>query len=296
MSEEAAMQTVTSLVIPFAVALLMWVVGLELSPRDFRRLAERPGTVAAATVGQIVALPLIAGVAIVTLRPAESIVAGLILIAAAPGAPISNLLVYLARGGIALSVTLTAITNTIGVLTYPLLAAVGFQLYIGERTELEIPVGTMIAQLALLVLLPIAVGMAVRARRPGFVERHRTSLKRASMFVVAAIVAFIVYDQGAAFATQLVSAAWFSAFLTVSAMAIGFATGWLLGTPFPDRVTLLVQFSARNTALAIVIAATTLGRLDYAMFIVAYFVVQMGITAAVLALLVAGRGEELALK
>ncbi len=288
------MQAVTSFVIPGAVIFLMWVVGLQLSPADFRRVAQSPRTVAVGTLGQFVVLPAIAGVAILALRPAEAIAVGVILIAAAPGAPMSNLLVYLARGNIALSVTFTALTNTIGIITFPLLAAAGVRLFLGEGAGVEIPLGTMMVQLLLLMLLPIAVGMVVRARRPAFVERHGTSLKRASLLIVAAIVVFIAYDQRAAFAVHLASAAGLSAFFTTSAMLIGFATGWLLGAAFPDRITLAVEFPVRNTALAIVVAATTLGRLDYAVFIVAYFVVEMLIMMGVVGLLNVGRGGEFA--
>ena len=149
-------------------------------------------------------------------------------------------------------------------------------------------------QLLLLMVLPIAVGMVVRARRPAFVERHRATLKRASLLIVAAIVVFIAYDQRAAFAVHLASAAGLSAFFTTSAMLVGFATGWLLGAAFPDRITLAVEFPVRNTALAIVVAATTLGRLDYAVFIVAYFVVEMAIMMGVVGLLNVGRGGEFA--
>jgi BASS family bile acid:Na+ symporter len=279
------MQAATNLLIPAAVVFLMWIVGLQLTPADFRRVAQYPRTAAVGTLGQLIVLPLIAGLAILTFRPAETVVVGMILIAAAPGAPISNLLVYLARGNIALSVTLTAITNTVGILTFPLLTAAGVLLYLGEGGGAGIPLGTMIEQLVLLMLLPIAIGMIVRAWRPGFVQRHRVSLKRASLLVVAGVVAFIAYDQRATFAVHLGSAAYISAFFTVSAMAIGLAAGRLLSAPRPDRIALLIEFPARNTAVAIVVAATTLKRLDYAVFIVAYFVVEMVIMMSVVALL-----------
>ena len=288
------MQAATSLLIPVAVVFLMWIVGLQLTPADFRRVAQYPRTAAVGTAGQLIVLPLIAGAAILTFRPAETVVAGMVLIAAAPGAPISNLLVYLARGNIALSVTLTAITNTIGILTFPLLTVAGFRLYLLEGPGTGVPVGTMIQQLLLLMLLPIALGMIARAWRPKFVELHRVSLKRASLLVVAGVVAFIVYDQRATFTVNLGSAAYISALFTIGAMAIGYAAGWLLGAPPPDRIALLIEFPARNTAIAIVVAATTLRRLDYAVFIVAYFAVEMAIMLGVVALLVAGREKKLA--
>jgi BASS family bile acid:Na+ symporter len=285
------MQTITGFVIPAAVFFLMLVVGLDLSVGDFRRLVQYPRTLIVGTLGQLVVMPLVAAASILTLHPSEVIVGGVILIAAAPGAPISNLLVYLARGNVALSVTFTAFTNVIGVVTLPLIATAGLLIFVDEPTDIRVPLRTMIGQLVLLMLLPIAIGMVVRQWKPHAIARHRATLKRVSLLTVAAVVAFIVVDQRAIFAEKLISAAGLSTLLTSFTMAFGFGLGWLIGAPFADRITLLVEFSARNTAIGIVVAATVLGRLDYSLFIVGYFVVQMVITMGVLAFLSAWSRE-----
>jgi BASS family bile acid:Na+ symporter len=279
------MQVITTVAIPAAVFVLMLVVGLELTPADFRRVAQHPKSTVVGTLAPLVVFPLIAGAAILTLKPGEPIVAGIVLIAAAPGAPISNLLVYIGRGNTALSVTLTALGNTIGIATFPLLATGGLLLYLGEQADIGIPLGPMVQQLVVLMLVPIALGMFVRHRRPLLVAQHSTLLRRISLLMVVGIVTFVVIDQRSVFAQQFVSAIWLAALLTTATMAVGFSLGWLLRAPFPDRIAFLVEFSARNTAIAIVVAATTLGRLDYAMFIVAYFVVQIALTLGVLAAL-----------
>jgi BASS family bile acid:Na+ symporter len=268
--------------IPFAVFYLMWVVGLELTPEDFRRLRRRPTVTVLGTLGPLVAFPLVAGVVILALRPAEAVTAGIVLIASAPGAPISNLLVHLARGNIALSVTLTALASALGILTFPLLTRGGFLLYMGRPTEAGFPLGPMIGQLVLLMALPIALGMAVRRRWPGFVAARRAELMRVSLPLVAVIVVAIVYDQRALVAEQIASVVGIAALVTLTMMALGWGLGSVARAPFPDRVAFLVEFSARNSAIAILVASTTFGRLDYAAFVIAYFVVQMAVTAVVL--------------
>lgn len=271
--------------IPPAVFYIMWVVGQELTPEDFRRLRRRPTITVAGTVGPLVAFPLVAGLAILALRPAEAVTAGIILIASAPGAPISNLLVHLARGNTALSVTLTALASLLGILTFPLLTQGGFLAYMGEQADVGIPLGPMVAQLMLMMALPIALGMVVRHRWPGFVAARRAGLTRVTLPLVAVIVVGIVYDQRALFAEQIVGVVGIAALITVAMMAIGWGFGAATRAPYPDRIAFLVEFSARNSAIALMVASTTLGRLDYAVFLVAYFVVQMAVTAAVLAVL-----------
>lgn len=285
------MELAASLAIPVAVFFAMWVVGLDLTPEDFRRLRHRPRIAAVGTLGPLLTMPAVIGLVILALRPPEVVKAGMILIAAAPGAPISNLLVYLAGGSVALSVTLTAISTTLGLLTFPFLANTGFFLYLGGPAGAEFPIVRMVTQLGLLLVLPIAAGMAARRWRPDLVVRHQRTLKGATLLVVSLIVVVIVLDQRALFAQQFAHVAGISALVTVTTMAVGFTLGRLAGGSFSDRIVYLVEFSARNTALAIVVATTTLGRLDYAVFIVGYFVVQMAISATVLVTLAAIRAH-----
>jgi BASS family bile acid:Na+ symporter len=271
--------------IPAAVFFLMWIVGLELTSEDFRRVVRFPKAALWGAVGQLIAFPLMACGLIVLVRPGPVMTAGIVLIAAAPGGSISNLLTLLGRGNVALSVSLTAVSNVIGVLTYPLLAVAGFAAFLGKTADIEIPVGTMMGQLMLLMLVPIGIGMLVRRRHPDFVDRRRTSLQRLSAVVVVCIVVFVALDQRAFFAEQFLPVAGVAALLTLAVMGAGWGLGRTIHCPFADRVAFLVEFSARNTAVAIVVAATTLGRLDYAAFVVAYFVAQMVVTLGVVGVL-----------
>lgn len=279
------MEFATGTAIPAAVFFLMWIVGLELTTDDFRRVVRFPKAALWGTAGQLVAFPLLASGLIVLLRPDPVMTAGIVLIAAAPGGSISNLLTLLARGNVALSVSLTAVSNVIGVVTYPFLAMVGFAAFISRRAGVEIPVGPMMGQLVLLMVVPIGIGMLVRHRRPDFVDRRRTSLQRLSAVVVVCIVAFVALDQRAFFAEQFLPVAGVATLLTLAVMGTGWVLGKAIRAPLADRVSFLVEFSARNTAIAIVVAATALGRLDYAAFIVAYFVAQIVITLGVIGVL-----------
>jgi len=278
------MQDLTNFSIQIAVFFIMWVVGLDLVPGDFRRVVRHPKAAVVGTIGQLLCPPVVAAVLVLVLNPPPAAVAGLILIAASPSGSISNLLTLLIRGNVALSVSLTAVSNVVGVLTFPLLAAMGFVLLLGEAAEVAVPVKAMMQQLALLMVLPLGLGMFVRFRSEA-VHRHRVMFQRLSFLLVLVVTTMLAIDQRAAIVDALRSAAGLSAMLTIVLMAAGLAAGRLARLRFADSKALLMEFSARNIAIALVVAVTTMGRRDFAAIIIAYFVVQMLVTILVIGLI-----------
>src|SRR5436305_8958797 len=102
------LKPVVDIAVPAIVVLAMTAVGLGLTVDDFRRVARRPGVVAAATVGQLVFLPLIGLALVRCLGLSPPVGKGLLLVVACPAGPMANLYSHLARARVALSVTLTA--------------------------------------------------------------------------------------------------------------------------------------------------------------------------------------------
>ena len=152
----------TSVLLPLALASVMLGMGLGLRPDDFRRIGRDPRAAAAGTLAQLVLLPLI-GALIVWLLPMPAPIAvGLMVLAICPGGPSSNLMTYLAKGDVALSVSLTAISSLITVVTIPVLANQALRLLMGTEAEISLPIGTTMVQILLITLVPTALGMAVR--------------------------------------------------------------------------------------------------------------------------------------
>src|SRR5437773_2638551 len=124
--------------VPALIILTMVVVGLGLTVGDFRRVVSKPGLVAAATVGQLVCLPLIALVLVRSLGLSPSVEKGMLLVAACPAGSMANLYGLLARANVALSVTLTAVSCLAALVTMPALL-IGFQAYLGETSTFVVP-------------------------------------------------------------------------------------------------------------------------------------------------------------
>jgi BASS family bile acid:Na+ symporter len=260
----------TQLVGVFSLFVLMMIVGLELTPADFRRVLASPATVVGGTAAQLILLPLMTWAIVVLLDVPPVFGAGAILVAASPGAGMSNILTALARANTALSVTLTAVASLLSVVTLPALAALGIRLFLGDRIEVDVPVGPLMLQLSLALLLPIGLGMWLRARRPDLAHRYAPRLQRwgiaGLVLLVVLAVAFSEEEQfpvdwGDAGIGLLAAGVW-----TLAAMGIGWGVAFALRLPAVDRFTFLIEFSARNVAVASIVALSGLERLDLTFF------------------------------
>jgi BASS family bile acid:Na+ symporter len=275
---------IADLAVPTVVWLLMLVVGLELSPSDFRRVLRYPRAVVTATAGQILLLPLIAAALILVLEPPPHIVAGMVLVAASPGGAISNVYTLLAGAHVALSVTLTAVTTLAAMLTMPLLCSAGFSLFMRPQDVVPAPVLGMAMQLLLMLVFPIVLGMLLRRWHPRRVHRQKRALRRLSLLALSVLIALILYDQRellhAASPDIAVAALLFSA----GAMVTGWTLGWLAGLSAGERFTLLLEFTARNLAITALVGITVLDRADFVLFATLFFLAQVPLILGLIAL------------
>jgi BASS family bile acid:Na+ symporter len=264
----------TQLVGPLVLFVLMTIVGLEQTLDDFRRIASAPRAVVGGTLAQIVLLPLLTWAVVALLDVTPVFGAGAVLIAVSPGAGISNILTALANANTALSVSLTAFASVLAVVTLPTIAAFGMRFFLGSEISIEVPVLLLFGQLAVSLLLPIGLGMALRARHPELVGRYRSRLQRGAIVAIAVLTTAAIVrgggdgsDLGFADLQQglLAAAVW-----TLAAMAIGWAVAAALGLDAADRFTFLIEFSTRNVAVAAIVALSGLQRLDLALFSAAY--------------------------
>jgi BASS family bile acid:Na+ symporter len=279
----SAVLLVSAVVIPALLIFMMTVVGLELSVRDFRRVATFPIPVMLALAAQLVVLPVIAVLISKLLNADASLAGGLILVAASPIAAISNYYTMLARANIAMAVTLTGFSSIVALVATPLVAAVTFELLLGNESVIDVPLARAILQLLLGLVLPIGGGMLIRALAPRWTERHQLTLKQASLVALAALVVYILIDQAAVIAKDLWQ--WVAAALlfSLASLTAGYALASLWLRQLPDRAAATIGFGTRNLAVAIMIAATVLHRVDFVAFGAVFFVSQLAVVIPLLA-------------
>jgi BASS family bile acid:Na+ symporter len=280
----------STVIIPLGLAFLMLCVGLETRRDDFRALARAPLGVVAGLLAQIVGLPLLAwGVAVATGFPPVHAV-GLVLVAAAPGGVTANFVTLMARGDVALCVTLTVAGSLMAPLTVPLVVGLAFALFAGDGVALSLPLGPTIGAVFVTTVVPLLAGIRIAEVRPERVERARPALRRVSFLVFLTIVVTAVASQWTALAASWAEVGLSALALNLAAMTLSALLGRIAGVPWPGLAALAISGGLRNIALALTVAIGLLGRPDIAVAATVY-VFAMNATALAFVALSRRRGE-----
>ena len=152
----------SNLILPLAIVVIMISLGMTLTMADFRRVFTEPRQVLTGLFCQMILLPIL-GFVVAAIFPLPPIYAvSVILLAASPGGATSNLMVHVADGDRALSITLTAISNMLTWLSIPLLLGVALNVYGGGTEITNFPVADTMIQVAALTIVPVLIGMGIR--------------------------------------------------------------------------------------------------------------------------------------
>jgi BASS family bile acid:Na+ symporter len=254
----------TSVLLPLALAVVMLGMGLGLIPEDFRRITRYPRAVAVGSLCQILLLPLIGTLIAMVVPMQPEIAVGLIVVALCPGGPSSNLMTYLARGDVALSVTLTAVSSIVTVFTIPLFTNLALQHFLGESTAIALPVGSTILQIFLITLLPVAIGMTIRYLFPNTARRLEKQMSRLAIGLLALIITLLAIKEGNKLTGFLMQAGMSVVLLNLLAMLAGWLAARLFRLPLAQQICIAIEVGIQNGTLAIAITAGLLNNADMA--------------------------------
>src|SRR5262245_62050328 len=254
--------------------LLLFTVGLDLTGNDFARVRRQPVLIASGLVAPLVLLPLIAFGLLRLHQPGPAVPARLWLIAACPIGGISNAFSYLARASTALAVTLTGLSCVAASVTIPLVGK-AFEIALRQPFALSAPLSTLIGQLVVVLGIPVLLGMWIRQSRSGFAEKLGPALRPLAFIGTAIVLLLIIVDAPAAFVGGLTTTVPLAAAFVVSSIAAGWMTGALVTKDRRDGFTMAAQFGSRNIGIAMAIAVTILGRVEFASFAVIYSLTEI---------------------
>jgi BASS family bile acid:Na+ symporter len=253
----------TQVILPLVLALIMFGMGLSLTKQDFLELGKEPKPVAIGLFGQLLILPLLAYGIAIFFNLSEHLAVGIMILAACPGGTSSNILSQLARANLALSVSLTAVTTLICVVTTPLI----IRFAIEEFNDTPVASFSLLSTtlgLIFITLIPVLVGILIRHNFADFAIRSEVFFRRLSTGFLIFMIAAITYQERTTFLTSFVLLS--EAVISLNLLAIG--TGLLLGLMFKlvkrDTVTLGIEVGVQNSAMAMLISITFLDRPDYA--------------------------------
>ena len=259
--------------LPVTLAIITLGMGLSLTDKDFRNIFVHPRAVITGLASQMILLPVIAFViaSLIGLDPVFKV--GLMVIAACPGGATSNLITYLLKGNLALSISLTAINSLIALLTIPLIVSLSLEYFIHREAEIHLDVVDTIIKLILITIVPAYAGTRVRKMMPRFadsLERPLRIILPVLLFLIYAGVIFI--DQGTSSATvrDFIQIFPYALLLNMASMSTGLLVGRALRLKSINQFTVTIEVGLQNSALAIFVASTQLDNPSMALVPVVY--------------------------
>ncbi len=243
----------TSVALPAALALIMFGLGLSLTLRDFADVATRPKAVVIALVAQVLILPAICFGLVVLFDLEPLLAVGMMLLAASPGGTTANLYSHLFGGDVALNVTLTAVNSVLAAFTLPLVVNLSIGHFVEGGGELGLQADKVL-QVFALVLIPVVIGMLVRAWRRSFADRADKPVRVASALVLAAVIAGAIVQERERLLDHLASVGLVAVLFSAISLTIGYWLPRLFRVGRRQAIASGMEIGIHNSTLAITIA------------------------------------------
>jgi len=257
------MGVITNVILPLALALIMFAMGLGLTGRDFVRVFKQPRDFIVGAGLQLIALPVVA-FAIAMIWPMAGILAvGLMILAACPGGTTSNLMTHMAKGDVALSISLTAIISLLSIITVPLIVGGSLTQFMGKEAP-PLPVLETVLKITAIVVVPTALGMLVRKLAPRFAQwaEGHSRMFSTVVFILVVIAALISSRNDIIpFFTEAGPGAFV---FNLVMLALAHFVAMLFRLKEPQRIAVTIECGFQNATLGIVVGTTLLSDVRFA--------------------------------
>jgi BASS family bile acid:Na+ symporter len=258
--------------LPVTLAIITMGMGLSLTEKDFRNIFLQPKAVIIGLCCQMILLPVIAWLIARSANIDPAFKVGLMIIAACPGGATSNLITYLLRGNVALSISMTALNSILTMITIPLVVHFSLEAF-DEDAAFQLPVGMTILKVFLITVLPTFVGTRIRKNYADFsikLERPLRVVLPLLILLIYAGVIFIDQRTGPDNRSDFIKIFQYTLMLNILAMISGFLIARVLRLRVINQFTISIEVGLQNSALAILVAASLLESNDMALVPVVY--------------------------
>lgn len=244
--------------LPLILAFIMFSLGLGLRKADFARVLKYPVAFGAGLFNQVILLPLVAFGLAHAFGLSPMFAVGLMILALCPGGVTSNVLARLAGGNAPLSISLTAITSLLSIVTVPILVALSVNHFLGESGP-EVDVTSLGLTMFLITAIPVTIGMILTAKRPTFVEKNAAGIARAANVLFVLIIVAALAKNWEVFSSNLGTLAPVAILLNVLLLAAGLACAKPIKLDRPDATTIAIESGVQNGTLAIAVGSIVAG-------------------------------------
>ncbi len=280
-----------TVLLPLALAVIMASLGMSLTPEDFRRVLVKPKGVSIGLLNLLLLSPLLAFAVAHVFSLEPTLAVGLVLLGASPGGILANLLTHFARGDTALSITMTATSSLAAVLTVPLFLELATNRFGASGLDEDVDMVGVVIRVLSITVVPLLLGMWIRARSPDRVAAAGTTVRRVSAAVFIAAVAGVIVAEHDRVIDNLGAVAGAAVALNVAAMSTSFFIARLVRLDSRQSTAIAIELGIHNAALAIAVGATIASELTIPAAVYATF---MFIPSGLFAWLMYGRNETVA--
>ena len=238
---------------PIALAIIMFGLGLGLTPYDFKRVISFPKDFFVGFIGQVVLLPIIAFGLVQFINVSPEIALGIMIIASAPGGVTSNVLTKFAGGDVALSISLTAIISLLSIITVPFIVFKSASL-IGIDITKEISMIAVALKMFFVVTVPVFLGMIVRSLMTNFVISKTLFIQRISIILFLIVFISIWVEEWDRLVSFITSSGLVAFTLNVIMLFVGYFLAKFFASGIPQRKCISLECGLQNGTLAVVVA------------------------------------------
>ena len=270
------MGILTDIILPLALAFIMFALGLGLSWDDFARVAKQPRDFFIGAFSQIIILPIVAFTLVKLWPISPELALGVMIIAAAPGGATSNIITFFAKGDVALSISLTAIISLLCVITIPFIVLTSLKLLMGTNISEEFSLLDIASKMFLIVTIPVLLGMLFKKLFSNVASSFEPNAKKISAVLFVLVLLGAVLSERDNIILYFSQAGLITLILNVTMMFIAFYVAKFFGSGEKQKRTITIECGLQHGTLAIVVATSIFGGGVYLIPAATYSLIMFG--------------------
>jgi len=250
------MGIITEIFLPLSLAFIMFSLGLGLTIEDFSRVIKQPKDFLIGLICQIILLPIVAFLIVKIWPISPELAIGVIIISVAPGGVTSNILTFLSKGDVALSISLTAIVSLLSVITVPYVLISSIYLLGYDSLIKDISLISMAIQMFLIVAIPTLIGMILKKFLTNFAIKFGSIANKISIFLFVFVLIGAIVSEKDNIIEYFAEAGLVTLFLNILMMILAFYIASFFGSAPPQKKAISIECGLQNGTLAIFIGTT----------------------------------------
>lgn len=262
----------TTIGLPIALGLIMFGLGLDLTIADFKRVGRQPKAALIALACQLLIMPFICFGLIVAFDLPALLGIGMMLLAASPGGTTAALFSRLFRGDVALNISLTAVNSLVAIITLPLITGAAITYY-DRRDDVTMPLSEILNVFAL-ILVPVGLGMVVRARKPDFAMRMDKTVRIGSALILLILIVGVIVAELDNIGDYITDIGIVAALFCAASLTVGYFVPKALGVPGPQAIASSMEIGVHNSTLAIFVAVEVLDNTEISVPAAVYSIIM----------------------